>query len=75
MEVSRVEMYSSQAAKFQLCRVLGLEQQARENERDAKMRARVARSIDRLAEKFGISSDEAKDFYLRAAPEHSKYIN
>jgi hypothetical protein len=75
VEVSRIEFYSSQAAKVQLCKILGLEQQARENDRDAKMRGRVTRAIERLADRFKIDVTEATRLYVEAVPEHAHYLN
>lgn len=70
-----VEFHSSQGAAIQLCRVFGIEQQARENERDAKIRLRVAAALERLAKKyFKGDLEQAKTAYLRGAPSHSKYL-
>lgn len=70
-----VEFHSSQGAAIQLCRVFGIEQQARENERDAKIRLRVAAALERLAKKyFKGDLGQAKTAYLTGAPSHSKYL-
>lgn len=70
-----IETYSSQSAATQLCKVLGLEQEARENEHDARIRQRILAAIERIAAKHNMTTDEARALYLTVAPEHERYIN
>ena len=76
IEVMRIEFHSQQVAATELGRILGLRQKARENDRDAQARRKVASAIARLAKKhFGGDLERAKEVWLKEHPEQSKYLN
>jgi phage terminase small subunit len=76
IEVMRIEFHSSQVASQELGRILGLRQKARENDRDAQARRKVAKALEQLARKhFNGDIEKAKDVWLKAHPDHSKYVN
>jgi phage terminase small subunit len=75
VDVISVEFHSPLAAATQVCKVLGLEQQARENDKTARARQHVAKAIERVAQQyFKGDVTKAKKAYLSRAPEHKKYV-
>jgi phage terminase small subunit len=76
IEITRIEFHSSQVAATELGRIMGLRQKARENDHDAQARKKIARGLEQLARKhFGGDLEKAKDVWLKAHPDHSKYVN
>lgn len=73
-EIVDIELYGSQGAAIQLSKVLGLEQQARQNQNDADMRQKISRAIEMLAAKYNMSQEETRELYLQLNPEHEKWM-
>lgn len=73
-EVVRLELYSAQAAAIQLSKILGIEQQARQNQHDAIKRQRILRAINLLKTKYELTEKDARTLYLSVAPEHGKFL-
>ena len=75
-EVMRIEFHSAQTAAIELGRIYGLRQTARQNDRDATIRMRIRKALERLARKhFSGDIRQARDTWLEVHPEHAKYLD
>jgi hypothetical protein len=74
LEVISLDLHSAQAAAIQLSKILGLEEEARDQAKRAAIRLNVTRAVQRIAEKFDLTFEEAKAMYLRAAPHQARFL-
>lgn len=67
-----IELHNPQVAAIQLCKLLGLEQQPRENEQD---QASWREFVTELAAKYRLSEDRVKADLIAARPETKQWIS
>lgn len=72
---SRVTFHSAQAAAMSLARLMGLEKEMKQYEREARKRMAIANVIQDYADRRGISFEQAAKSYLIANPDQAKYVN